>query len=237
MRKTHFPCVLVLATAFALAGLGCDGDSGERPKVSKPAEKKELGKNVYFQTEGDARRVLVEAVVCLREGQLEQLMTRKNTKEHEAILAADVDARMIHSALVAARAEAGSPVTFRPEYKPARGTPIKITLEYKKDGKTVRVSAKDWIRNARTKKPLQYDWVFAGSQFVPNPVDPKAPDFYLANEGDVICVSNFESAMLDLPIMSSQDNEELVFEAFADRIPALGTPVTVILEPIREKKK
>jgi hypothetical protein len=43
--------------------------------------------------------------------------------------------------------------------------------------------------------------------------------------------------MLDLPIVSSQDNEELVFEAFADRIPALGTPVTVILEPIRQAKK
>jgi hypothetical protein len=237
MRTNYSLCSVALASLLALAGLGCDGDGGERPKPSKPAEKKELGKNVYFQKEGDARRVLVQAVVCLREGQLEQLLTRKNTKEHEAILAAEVDARLIHTALLAAGAEAGSPVTFRPEYKPAKGTPIKITLEYQKDGKTVRVSAREWIRNARTKKPLQYDWVFAGSQFVPNPVDPKAPDFYLANEGDVICVSNFESAMLDLPIVSSQDNEELVFEAFADRIPALGTPVTVILEPIRQAKK
>ena len=39
------------------------------------------------------RRVLVNAEVCLREGQLELFLCRKQTKEHEAILAADVDAR------------------------------------------------------------------------------------------------------------------------------------------------
>jgi hypothetical protein len=229
---------VVLAAVVSLAGLGCEGDPREgKAPPEKPSEKKQVGKNVFFEKQGDARRVHVQATVCLREGQLEQLLTKKLTKEHEAILAADVDARAIHAALLAAGAEAGAPVSFRPEYKPASGTRIKVMLQYKKDGKTVTVNAKEWVRNARTKKPLQHDWVFAGSQFVPNPLDPKAPDLYLANEGDVICVSNFESAMLDLPINSPKDNDELVFEAFTERIPALLTPVTVILEPVREKKK
>ena len=86
------------------------------------------------------------------------------------------------------------------------------------------VPAREWVRDARTKKTLQYDWVFAGSEFVPNPIDPKAPDLYLANEGDVICVSNFESALLDLPISSSKDNDELVFEANTDRYPGARNP-------------
>jgi hypothetical protein len=223
-----------------LAALGCEFDAGDRQRKSsdKPTEKKRVGKNVYFEKQGDVRRVHVSATVCLREGLLEQLLTRKHTKEHEAILSADVDAREIHAALLAAGALSGSPVTFRPEFKPPTGSRIKITLQYKnKAGKTLTMQAGDWIRNARTKKPLQYDWVFAGSEFVPNPLDPKAPDLYLANEGDVICVSNFESALLDLPIISPKDNDELVFEANTDRIPPLGTPVTVILEPVRESKK
>jgi hypothetical protein len=238
MKNTSSSLGVVMAAALSVAGLGCDGDTKEgKSPPEKPADKKQVGKNVYFEKQGDVRRVLVLATVCLREGQLEQLLTRKLTKEHEAILAADVDARSIHAALLAAGAEAGSPVSFRPEYKPASGTRIKVMLQYKKDGKTLTVNAKDWVRNARTKKPLQHDWVFAGSQFVPNPIEPKAPDLYLANEGDVICVSNFESAMLDLPINSPKDNDELVFEAYTERIPALQTPVTVILEPVREKKK
>jgi len=237
MRKTFLPYGVLLVLALCLSALGCDGDPGERPKKTKPSEKRQIGKNVFFEKQGDVRRVHVLATVCLREGQLEQLLTRKHTKEHEAVLSADVDARQIHAALLAAGAEAGSPVTFRPEFKAPTGTRIKISLEYQKDGKTVRVHAQEWVRNARTRKPLQHDWVFAGSQFVPNPLEPKAPDLYLANEGDVICVSNFESAMLDLPIVSPKDNDELVFEANTDRIPAVGTAVTVILEPVREAKK
>ena len=60
---------------------------------------------------------------------------------------------------------------------------------------------------------------------------------YLANDGDVICVSNFESAMLDVPFNSSKENTLLQFEANTERIPAVDTPVLVILEPMLEKKK
>ena len=78
--------------------------------------------------------------------------------------------------------------------------------------------------------------VFAGSRLVPNPLDLNQPKIYLANDGDVICVSNFETALLDLPIKSPKENADLVFETFTDRIPKLNTPVTVILEPVPEKE-
>src|SRR5437763_2455437 len=75
-------------------------DSGSSSKDEKPEVKRvKVGKNVVFEVEGDKKRVLVEAEVCLREGALEQLVTKKQTKEHEAILAADVDARHINAAL------------------------------------------------------------------------------------------------------------------------------------------
>jgi hypothetical protein len=193
-----------------------------------------MGKNVVLETQGDKRRVRVAAVVSFREGALELLLCRKNTKEHEAVLSADIDARHVHAALLAAGAKAGSPVKYAPKYTPAHGSTIKVTLEYQKDGKTVTVPGQDWIRDGKTRKAMTHPWVFAGSIFYPDPEDAKKPPLYAANGGDVICVSNFPDAMLDIPVLSPEDDTERVYEAFTDRIPPLGTAVTIILEP--EKK-
>ena len=197
---------------------------------------------LFLETLSDGRRrVIVTAEVCLREGPLEQLMCRNGTKEHEAILHTPVDAKEIHAVLLVANAKPGSPVKYsdkEPKFVPASGTTIKVWLQYeKKPGETVTVDAKEWVRNARTGKALDKDWVFAGSQLFKDPEDPKMPPYYMANNGDVICVSNFTDAMLDLPINSPKENSELAFEAWTDRIPALKTKVMVILEPVIEKEK
>jgi hypothetical protein len=235
----------MLAAAVALAlGLGLlfvprhAGAQKNDKDPPKPAVKKvEFGKNVFLEIEGDKRRVLVNAVVCRRTDLLEQFMCRKMTKEHEAIVSADIDARHLHAALLGTGADAGSPVKFQPRYQPARGTVIKVYVQYMEKGRTIKVPAQHWVRNIKTKKELEHDWVFAGSCQFPNRLDPKAPPFYGANDGDVICLANFETALLDLPIASSKDNDDLVFEAFTDHIPALETPVVVILEPVLPPKK
>ncbi len=79
--------------------------------------------------------------------------------------------------------------------------------------------------------------MFAGSVLYPDPFDKTKPPIYAANEGDIICVANFESAMLDLAVVSTKDNDDLAYEANTERIPALETPVVVILEPVPAKKK
>ena len=207
-------------------------------KAQAPAVKKvEVGKNVFLEVEGEKRRVVIQSYVCLREGQLEQLLTKKNAKEHEAILAADLDASVIHTALLLCQAKAGHPVRFQPKLEAPTGTGIKIMLEYKDKDKVVRIPAQQWIRSAKTKKNMTYDWVFAGSILTPDPFDPKAAPFYGANSGDVICVSNMETALLDLPINSSRENGDLNYEAHTERIPAVETPVLIILEPVLETKK
>lgn len=233
----------LLSLALGAFVLGCVDDTPPPKKAAEkapapPAAKKvAAGKNVYLEIQGDQRRVLVDAYVCLRQGQLEQFLTRKRTKEHEAILAADVDARDIHTALILAGAEAGKPVQFRPKYKPAHGGAIKIFLEYDDRGQKVRLPAQKWIRNAKTKKDLDHDWVFAGSHLIPDPLDNTKKPYYAANDGDLVCVSNFDTAMLDLPIVSTKDNDDLNFEAHTERIPPLETRVQVILEPAPAKKK
>lgn len=226
----------------AVAGttlLAVSGAAGVQ-KTDPPKDqvkKVDVAKNVWLEIEGDKRRVVVQAVVCRRQDLLEQFLCRKMTKEHEAILAADIDAAKVHFALTLAGAEAGSPVKYNPKYEPARGAVIKVYVQYQDNGKTVKVPAQNWVRNAKTKKQLEADWVFAGSVLFANRLDPKAPPYYAANDGDVICLANFDSAMLDLPVASSKDNDDLLFEAWTERIPALETPVLVILEPVLPAKK
>src|SRR5437868_897217 len=162
-----FPAILkamsILKTSLifglvAVSGLvGCvEESSTSKKETTQPAvpvsaaKKVNVGKNVDLEVQGDKRRVLVQAYVCLRQGQLEQFLTRKLTKEHEAILAADLDARLIHTALVLAGAEAGKPVQFRPKYQPASGTVITIHLRYEHKCKKIDVPARQWIRHVQT---------------------------------------------------------------------------------------
>jgi hypothetical protein len=237
-----------------LGSLGCQGDppstpsplpqSPEAPQLrsseaAKATESKRVpvGPNVALEIDGNHRRVLISGYVCLREGQLEQLMCLRGTKEHEAILAAAADARDMHKALLIAGAKPGAPVRYEPKFQPPSGTPIRVTLRFEKDGKVITVPAQEWVRDVRTHKSLKQDWVFAGSVLFPDPLDKDKPPLYAANSGDVICVANFEGAMLDLPINSSKDNSDLSFEAFTERIPPLETKVTIVLEPKLAQEK
>jgi hypothetical protein len=243
------PCACFLLFVSLLAA-GCDEgepDGGKSRKDGTPGAGKvvagkrvPVGDNVDLEifTRPPSRRVLIYAEVCLREGPLEQLLTRKNRKEHEAVLAADIDARKAHEALILAGAKEGKPVKWLPKYVPPTGTTIKVSLQYKdKKGKQVVLDARSWIRNLKTRKELTTDWVFPGSMLVDNPLDKNARKHYLANDGDVICISNFESAMLDLPIESSKADLDRGYEAWTERIPPIGTKVLVILEPVLAEKK
>jgi hypothetical protein len=241
--------ILLLGAAF-FAVAGCGDDTAERParkveaarkttssvEATPEGKKTNVGRNVFLEVLSDRRRVLISAEVCLRQGQLEMLLTRKGCKTHEAILAADIDARNVHTALELANAVSGSTVRLDP-FRPPSGTRIKISLIYEKDGKKVTVPAQSWIRNFKTGKELESDWVFAGSMLVDNPLDPGAPKKYMANDGDVICVTNFEDAMLDVAIESSKVWAAHAYECWTERIPDEGTKVVVVLEPVVGKKK
>jgi hypothetical protein len=180
-------------------------------------------------------RVVTVGQVCQRRAPLEMFACPVGTKEHEAVVAIPAKAMLLHAALLAVGAEAGKPVQFQPKYISASGTTIDVSVRWKDNkGKIQSARAQDWVRNIKTRKPMEYDWVFAGSNFWTD--DRTGKENYEADSGDLICVSNFPSAMLDLPVESSQSDAELMFEAFTERIPALGTPVTVILKPKLEKK-
>ncbi len=205
-----------------------------------------LGKNVWLETQGDRRRVVVGAKVCLREGGfgLECLLCRHQTKEHESILSTDADAQIIHAALLAAKAKPGSPVQYiekdgNVSVVPPSGERIKVLIQYADKGKEVSVPARQWILNSKTKKDLDGDWVFAGSKLFANPDEDQKKPVYAANtDGAYICVLNVPTALLDLPINNPNKDPELrELQPHTARIPALETKVSIILEPQMELKK
>jgi hypothetical protein len=193
--------------------------------AKEPAGYQRLQKtgNVWLDTKGN--RVVMVGEVCLREGQLEMFACLKGTKEHEAIVAVPSKARDIHAALLVCRAEPGSPAKFIPKYEPARGTRIDVTVFWTdKNGKRHQAPAQDWITNTRTDKPMTEYWVFGGSGFYED--EETGQRYYKAEDGDFVCISNFTTAMLDLPIESSQSNEALLFKANTAAIPPVGTKLT-----------
>ncbi|MDZ4783644.1 MAG: YdjY domain-containing protein [Planctomycetia bacterium] len=184
----------------------------------------------------EKKRLVMAGRICLREGQLEMFACLAGTKEHESVVAVEAKAYVVHAALLACGAEAGKPVQFQPTFRPASGTEVAIDIYWRdKQGELQTAKAQDWVRDIRTQKEMTQNWVFAGSGFWTD--DKTGQKFYLAEDGDFICVSNFASAMLDLPTESSQSAGSLLFEAFKDRIPEQGTPVTMVLTPKVEKNK
>lgn len=217
-------CVLVLGVA-CLTGAAAD------PAPARPDRHPELrrispAEEIWI----DPRRkeVVVGGRIALDEGLIEVFACPERTKEHEAIVAVRGSASLVHAALLAIGMEPGSPVSFDPDYKPATGPVVRIRMRWTDAaGEPQEANARDWVRNTRTREPLASDWVFAGSAFWKDPQD--GTEHYQADGGDFICVSNFPTATLDLPIESSQSNEALLFEAFAGRVPPRDTDVEMVL--------
>src|SRR3954454_24216032 len=102
---THASLILFTVAAVTIS-FGCSANlNGEDAAKKVGIGPKKGSENIFLEINGAKRRVLVNTKVCLRQGQLEQLMTRKRTKEHEAILVADINARDLHQALLLTGAE------------------------------------------------------------------------------------------------------------------------------------
>jgi hypothetical protein len=182
------------------------------------------------------KMVILDGRVCLREGQLEMFACPKGTKEHESIVSVNCKAQFVHAALMAVGAQPGKPVSFDPVYRPASGPVVEVYMLWQDAaGNKNRVRAQEWVKELKTEKAMEHPWVFTGSGFWTD--DSTGERFYQADGGDFICVSNFPTAMLDLPIQSTQANESLMFAAFTERIPPLDTKVRLVLIPQLDKTK
>lgn len=243
--------VLPLAAALALAATAADPparEAGPLPPYPKADPKSAVIENparkglvLEVLPDKKTKRVGVAAEVCQNKVPLEVFACRPE-KAHEAVIKMDHNAQNIHELLLLAGATAGKPPQFvdpkteEPAFKPATGSKVRVLVHYLKDGKPHTHPAQEWVWNSQKKKPLEADWVFAGSQLIPNPDRPNDPPFYAANSGDVIGISNSPYSMLDLTIEVTRDDAQLNYEARTDKIPPIGTKVWLILEPVPDKK-
>ena len=116
-------------------------------------------------------------------------------------MSVNVKPSIVHAGLLAIGAKPGHPAQFQPRFIPPTGTEIAIEVRWKDaGGKVQSAPAQDWIRNVKTKKALDTNWVFAGSMFVTDETTGK--EYYQADSGELICVLSLPTAMLDLPIRS-----------------------------------
>ncbi|HEX3998483.1 MAG TPA: YdjY domain-containing protein [Pirellulales bacterium] len=181
--------------------------------------------------------VVMKGKIAVREGNLEMFACPEGTKEHESIVAVATKARPVHAALLALGAKVGHPSHYdskTQKFTPASGSEIEVFVRWTDDKGKHEARGQDWVRNIKTQKPLEYPWVFGGSILE---VEDNGEKYYQADYGDFICVSNFPTAMMDLPIDSPKAWADHLFEPFTDRIPPRGTAVELVLKPKLDKPK
>ncbi|MFP4054378.1 MAG: YdjY domain-containing protein [Phycisphaerae bacterium] len=224
------------------------GESPQRTPATQPAKedaKEDAKAKIWIDRK--AGTVSFDTEVCGREGmdgeplQLELLLTKVRGKTHESILQTEVDGWQIHAGLVALGLPRGKPKVWRYDLDtgaettlPPRGPKVDIFLEWTDGkGKKQRVPASQWLKSADPAAKVEppSHWVFVGSILGSN-------GGYAADaEGEFITTANFGTAILDVPFVSSDKNAELYFLARPDRIPPLGTKVTMILKPVKGAAK
>lgn len=295
-----------LVLTASMSSLGFAQETRDPKPANPPAKLVPLNKQETVLLDSANKKVVLKTQVVLRDGVLEMFLCRKQTKEHESIIALDAKAYVVHTGLLAIGAEPGHPMIYSEEgkYTPPTGQKLKITVKWQdKNGKPQEMDARKWIRTATRRyfvetlenlpasvvipedSELRYDkkfkelawfgtmpetqrdgllkmsddkafqaaikslyersqpremtadWVFTGSGFY---VETEGPDkgtkYYKAEGGDVICVANFPSAMIDINQESTSSEASLLYEAWTERIPPLETEVTVEISPIPTKK-
>ncbi len=198
--------------------------------IDIPKTWKRLFKNEVW-VDFKSKQVIVGGMICFEVGPLEMFACPVNTKEHESVVATNALSSEVHAALLAVGADKGTPAQWDPEYKPATGPVIDVQVTWfdEDEKKTVTRSARSMIRDSRTGQPMTHQWVFGGSQIWE---DPDTGDkIYYGDAGELICVSNFSTATMDLNVKSSQSNDGLLFEALTENIPPIGTKVYLVLTP------
>jgi len=205
------------------------------PVVDKPEDLIKLHPVYPVWIDKKNKEVILIGSVCKANYPLEFFATYPD-RGYESVVVIYTKPSVVHGALLALGAKPGKPVQYDPNYIPPSGTEVEIDVSWlDQNGKRQKAKAQEWIRDIKTKKQLDVNWVFAGSLFWED--KSTGEKSYLADRGDFISVLNLPTALLDVPIESASAIESRLFEGFTERLPAPGTPVTLILKPKLEISK
>lgn len=192
----------------------------------------------HIKIDRERRTIDLEATVVLREAKwLELLACSPKSREHESILTVPARPSHIHVALMVLGLEAGAPMRSwlegeEAKWSPPRGPKVRITILYTKDGKRVEVPANEWVVDQNTHEPMKGDaWVFAGSSIG----EVEGEKVYYADlNGTVVSLVNFGDDLLSRDTTMTNDNDNSTWGTRTEKIPPVGTKVTLRLTPVDE---
>lgn len=225
-----------MAARIAIVGLlcvaGCTPSTGPPPPVSviEPFD--------GVRVRPDAGVVEVEAFVCLDEGWLEQVACSPDTREHETLVVIKVRPSNLHAALLMGGFKPGSPGRWSYDDQtitvtPPTGDRVDIVMRYQRDGRVIEEPAGAWIIGVDDDRPFpDRGWVFAGSSLAVNPEWMGPGEHYVADlTGSIIGLVTFGDEVIAFEqVMSDQESiEPMQWRINTGHVPAIGTPVTVIL--------
>ncbi len=187
------------------------------------------------------REIRFPAQVNMREGLLEFIVVHENGKIHESLLCTKISATKLNIAIKLLHYKASRELYLKleedgslgsefqeasPEEK--EGSRLRIGFEWQENGTTQTANITDWISHAATEKPMPNDpWIYGGSFVVDG-------TFVAESSGDIIAIFLSNAAMINFAGKDNQDDE--VWLPHATRVPAEGTPVTVVISPFEPQK-
>ncbi len=206
--------------------------AAEKQTIDIPANWKRLSKLQEIWVDMENKQVIAAGNICMRAGPLEVFACPRGTKEHEAVVSVNALSSQIHAALLATGAEPGEPVRWQGNYQPATGPIIKIQVMWNENDTIKKIPAQQMVKDFKSGKTMSHDWVFGGSHTYTDP--DTGENYYFGDSGELVCLSNFSTATLDVPVESSDANDGLLFEAYTDNIPEVNTKVYLIFKPVLE---
>jgi hypothetical protein len=180
------------------------------------------------------RQVEADGRVVLREGLLELFACSPGTREYESIVCLDARPVAIYQALGLLGLQPGRPLSLDAagQVIPADGQPIRIDVRYPEGGRPRTLPAEAWMRRTGDRAALEpLQWVFAGSFPVGPGTTPGRSSLAADEEGTIVAVVDFESAVIALARPHSASNAELWLEPNTPAIPPVGTRCTLIFRP------
>ncbi len=217
---------LLLALAMAAPLGGCAGTPESTPSswpsADRPIVIDRVSKTVRFAG--------IVPIVAGQRPMLEVLVCAPDSREHEALVMADIRPSHIHAALIAIGAEPGAPGGLiwtgeRFEMREPGGPAIAVRLAPEAE-KLIWTDARDWfMTQPRTNLPTR--WLFTGSAL--------DGDSYRADiDGTIVGLVSFATEVVGMaPAVSEVDAERgFDFVPVPDRVPPFGSRVFVELRLI-----
>jgi len=218
---------LVTCLALAAPTAWCAPDA----PASRPAEK--TVKIGQVRVNLAKRQVAFDAEVCLREGVLEFMIVEWKTKTHESLLHTQAKSSHVHAGLLMLGLTQGKPARWAGQelgamFLPPAGAGVSMEFQWTgSDGKVHSMPAGKWLAGPEGQQIEAPDrWIFVGSDILPD------GRYWAEVDGEMVSLTNFASAVLDVPFRSSSANAERGFYAAVNEIPPVGTKVRVVLTPL-----